>query len=157
MKAYVAASPSGEAVCYQDRKRWWWLLSVFYPLQPLLGIVLHARTGNEWWLLLPLLLTYVVGPLLDSLFGEDENNPPEAVIMELERDPYYRWLTYAVVPMHFASFFVMAWWAGTQVTSVWAFVILAITAGMVSGLAINTGHELGHKQSGVERALARLV
>ncbi|MDZ7769368.1 MAG: alkane 1-monooxygenase [Woeseiaceae bacterium] len=157
MKAYVAASPSGEAVCYEDRKRWWWLLSVIYPLQPLIGIGLHARTGNELWLLLPLLLTYAVGPLLDALFGEDENNPPEAVIMELERDPYYRWLTYAVVPMHFVSFFVMAWWAGTQVVSVWAFLTLAITAGMVSGLAINTGHELGHKQSVIERALARLV
>jgi len=38
-------------------------------------------------LLLPLMLTYVAGPLLDALFGEDENNPPEAVVMELERDP----------------------------------------------------------------------
>jgi len=48
MKSYVAASTRGEAVFYEDRKRWWWLLSVFYPLQPLIGIVLHARTGNEW-------------------------------------------------------------------------------------------------------------
>ncbi len=34
MKGYTAALPSGEAIHYIDRKRWLWLLSVFYPLQP---------------------------------------------------------------------------------------------------------------------------
>ena len=47
MKGYTAALPSGEAIHYIDRKRWLWLLSVFYPLQPFLGIWLHAETGNQ--------------------------------------------------------------------------------------------------------------
>ena len=157
MKTYTATLPDGETIRYVDRKRWLWLMSVLYPLQPFIGIFLHARTGNEAWLLLPLALGYVAGPLLDALIGEDRQNPPEAVVPQLEKDRYFRYLTYAVVPLHFVSLVGAAWWAGTQDLSTWAFVGLAAVAGMTSGLGINTGHELGHKQSLLERALSKLV
>jgi alkane 1-monooxygenase len=68
MKGYTAALASGEAIHYVDRKRWFWTLSVLYPLQPFLGIWLHATTGNEAWLLLPLFTGYVVAPIVDMLF-----------------------------------------------------------------------------------------
>lgn len=157
MKAYTAVLANGEAVYYQDRKRWFWLLSVIYPLQPLLGIGLHARTGNQAWLLLPLALSYIGAPLLDWLLGEDQNNPPEAVVQQLDRDPYYRWLTYIVVPLHFLALIVTAWWAGTQDLAWWSFIGLSVVAGIASGLGINTGHELGHKKSRLERNLAKIV
>ncbi len=157
MNGYTGISADGEAIFYLDRKRWLWLLSVLYPLQLFVGIGLHALTGTEAWLLLPVALTYIGGPLLDSLVGEDENNPPEEVVLELERDPFYRWLTYAVVPLHLVALYGAAWWAGTQSLSAWAFVALAIVAGMTGGLAINTGHELGHKRSRLERALSRFA
>lgn len=157
MKTYTAILPDGETIRYVDRKRWLWLMSVFYPLQPFLGIFLHARTGNEAWLLLPLALGYVGGPLLDALIGEDRQNPPEAVVPQLEEDRYFRYLTYAVVPLHFISLVGAAWWAGTQELSTWAFIGLAAVAGMTSGLGINTGHELGHKRSRLERSLSKLV
>ena len=157
MKGYTASLPDGEAIHYVDRKRYLWTLSVLYPLQPFIGIWLHAETGQQAWLLLPLLLAYVVNPLLDMLIGEDTNNPPEAVVIQLDRDPYYRILTYVVVPLHFVSLIGAAWWAGTQALSWWAFAGLAIVAGLTSGLGINTGHELGHKKSKLERTLAKIV
>jgi alkane 1-monooxygenase len=140
-----------------DRKRWFWLLSVFYPLQAFLGMWLHARTGNETWLLLPLALTYIGAPLLDWWLGEDQNNPPEAVVLQLDRDPYYRWLTFIVVPLHFVALIGAAWWAGTQDLAWWSFIGLAVIAGIASGLGINTGHELGHKKPWLERNLAKIV
>ena len=157
MKGYTAELPNGEAIIYVDRKRYLWILSVLYPLQPFLGIWLHAETGNEAWLLLPLLLAYVINPLLDWFFGEDTNNPPEEVVLQLDRDRYYRFLTYIVVPLHFLALIGAAWWAGTQPLSWWAFIGLAVVAGMTSGLGINTGHELGHKKSKLERTLAKIV
>jgi len=157
MKGYTAELRNGEAIVYVDRKRYLWTLSVLYPLQPFLGIWLHAETGNEAWLLLPLLLAYVINPLLDWFFGEDTNNPPEEVVLQLDRDRYYRLLTYIVVPLHFLALIGAAWWAGTQTMSWWAFIGLAIVAGMTSGLGINTGHELGHKKSQLERNLAKIV
>ena len=157
MRGYTAALPSGEAIHYVDRKRWLWALSVLFPLQPFVGIALHAHTGNELWLLLPLVLNYVMGPLLDWIIGEDTNNPPEAVVMQLDRDRYYRWLTYIVVPMHYLSLFGVAWYAATQDLSWGGFLGLAAMAGLVAGLAINTGHELGHKNSKIEKWLAKIV
>ena len=120
MKGYTATLDSGEAIFYRDRKRWFWLLSVLYPLQPFLGIWLHAETGNEAWLLLPLALGYVAAPILDWLLGEDENNPPEAVVLQLDRDRYYRFLTYIVVPLHYVGLIGVAYWAGTQELAWWS-------------------------------------
>lgn len=157
MKGYTGTLPNGEAIHYVDRKRWLWSLSVLYPLQPFLGIALHASTGNELWLLLPLLLNYGIAPFIDMLFGEDRNNPPEEVVMQLDQDPYYRQLTYIVVPLHFVTLIGTASYAATQDLSGWAVLGLAVVAGMTAGLAINTGHELGHKNSKLEKLLAKIV
>ena len=157
MKAYTATLPSGAAITYVDRKRWFWTMSVLFPLLPLPGIALHAATGNELWLLLPLLLNFGLGPILDWIIGEDRNNPPEALVMQLDQDHYYRRLTYATVPLHFVTLIGAAWYAGTQDLSIAGLAGLAFVAGMTAGLAINTGHELGHKNSRLEKWLAKLV
>ena len=157
MKGYTSVSPDGEAVHYVDRKRWLWLLSVAYPLQPFIAIWLHFKTGNELWFLLPFATSYIIAPLLDWAIGEDRNNPPEEVVMQLDQDRYYRWLTYAVVPLHLIALIGCVWYAMTASVSWWAFVLIAMIAGLTSGLAINTGHELGHKNSKIEKLLAKVV
>jgi alkane 1-monooxygenase len=156
-RVYVADDPQLGRVQYRDRKRWWWLLSVVYPLLPFTGMALHAWTGAEISLGLPLLISYGLMPLLDFLIGEDENNPPEAVVPQLEEDRYFRWLTWVTVPLHFVALIGCAWWVGTQDLAWWAVLMLAYVAGTDSGLGINTGHELGHKYTRVEQWLARLV
>ncbi len=157
MTGYTGVTSSGEAIHYVDRKRWFWLLSVTWPLQPLFAIGLHWQTGNEAWFLLPFLINYVIAPILDWAIGEDTNNPPEEVVMQLDQDPYYRRLTYIVVPVHYLVLFISAWYAMTQPLSWWGFILLAAIAGLTGGLAINTGHELGHKNSKLEKLLARIV
>ena len=157
MKAYVATLPNGRQIEYVDRKRWFWTLSLSYALLPIGCIVLHAITGNEWWFGLPLLLVYVAGPALDWILGEDENNPPKEVISQLEQDHYYRRLTFVAVPLHFLSFVGAAAYAATQDLGVGAYVALAMVAGLTSGLAINTAHELAHKNSKIEKILAKIA
>ena len=157
MKGYTGVAANGAAVHYVDRKRWFWVLSVIYPLQVMIPLWLHAATGSELWFFLPLFIFFVVTPLLDGLIGEDTNNPPEEVVMQLDQDLYYRRLTYIIVPLHFITLFACAAYALTQPLSWWAFIVLAAVAGMAAGLAINTGHELGHKNSKLEKTLAKLV
>ncbi len=157
MKGYTGILENGEAVYYVDRKRWLWLLSVAYPLQPFIAIWLHYRTGNELWFFLPFIINYIIAPMLDWAIGEDTNNPPEEVVIQLDRDPYYRRLTYIVVPLHFVTLFGSAWYALTQPLSGWAFALLSIVAGMTAGLAINSAHELGHKNSKLEKSLAKIA
>ena len=111
---YRAVESNGQAVVYRDRKRHWWLLSVVYPLVPFVGMWAHAVTGYQLALGLPLVISYGLMPLLDALIGEDENNPPEAVVTQLDADRYYRWLTWLTVPLHFAALIGCAWWVGTQ-------------------------------------------
>jgi alkane 1-monooxygenase len=157
MKTYVATTPGGAQVEYVDRKRWLWSLALVYPLLPVAGIGWHAMTGNEWWLGLPLLLAYLAGPIIDWAIGEDGNNPPEEIVSQLEQDRYYRRLTFAAVPLHFISFIGAAVYAGTQQLSIGGWLALAIAAGLTSGLAINTAHELGHKNSRLEKWLAKIT
>ena len=154
---YTATLPNGDAVSYCDRKRWAWMLSVVWPLIPFVGLAAHHYSGHELALALPLLISYGLMPLLDAIFGEDQNNPPDAVVLQLDADGYYRWLTWATVPLHFVALIGCAWWAGTQHLSWWAFLILAYVAGTDSGLGLNTAHELGHKNNALEQWLARLV
>lgn len=154
---YTARAEDGSRVSYRDRKRAWWSLSVVYPLMPLTGIAAHHFTGWQIALALPLVISYGLMPLLDALIGEDHNNPPEAVVPQLEADRYYRWLTWATVPLHWIALVACAAWAGTQPLSWWALALLAYVAGANSGLGLNTAHELGHKHNRWEQWLARLA
>ena len=156
-RTYIATAADGRSVSYRDGKRWGWALSVVWPLLPFLGLAAHHFSGMEIALALPLLISYGLMPLLDALIGEDENNPPEAVVPQLDADRYYRWLTWATVPLHFVAMIGCAWWAGTQHLSWWALVLLAYIAGADAGLGLNTAHELGHKHNPLEQWLARLA
>ena len=154
---YTATDEMGRPVSYRDRKRWAWGLSVVYPLLPFLGLWAHQASGQPLALGLPLLISYGLMPLLDALIGEDQNNPPEAVVPALMADRYYRWLTWVTVPLHFVALIGCAWWAGTQDLPWWALLLLAYVAGTDAGLGLNTEHELGHKHNRVEQGLARLA
>ena len=157
MTTYTINDPEKGLISYRDKKRYLWLASVFMPIFPLLGIVVYLQTGMEWTLLLPLVFTYFVIPIIDWLFGSDENNPPEEIVPQLEEDKYYRLLTYFTVPMHFIVLIAMAWFVGTHSLSAWAVVGLALIAGSYSGLGINTAHEMGHKKPKFEKLLAKIV
>lgn len=154
---YTGTDEAGRPLSYRDRKRWGWSLSVVWPLLPFVGLWAHHASGLQIALALPLLISYGLMPLLDALIGEDLNNPPEAVVPQLDADRYYRWLTWATVPLHFVALIGCAWWVGTHELSWWALLILAYIAGTDSGLGLNTAHELGHKHNPVEQWLARLA
>ncbi|MDI1281797.1 alkane 1-monooxygenase [Brevundimonas sp.] len=142
---------------YVDRKRYLWMLSVVWPAAPLIGLYLVSLTGWGIFYAFTLVVWYGVIPALDVMFGNDPNNPPEAAVARLEADRYYRILTYLTVPVHYASLIVSAWWVATQPMAWWEVVMLALSLGIVNGLALNTGHELGHKKAAFERWMAKIV
>ncbi|MEE4296174.1 MAG: alkane 1-monooxygenase [Wenzhouxiangella sp.] len=142
---------------YSDTKRWCWLLSAFFPLLPVVAIGLQIATGWEWVLVLPLIVVYAVVPALDMVLGEDNSNPPVSAVPRLEGDLYYRFLTFLTVPLHYLSLCIAVYWAATASLSWPAWLALAWSAGLVGGLAVNTGHELGHKRTKFEQILARLA
>jgi alkane 1-monooxygenase len=59
--------------------------------------------------------------------------------------------------MHFAVLIAIAGFVGTHSLSVGGFLALALTAGLYSGLGVNTAHELGHKKPRLERWMSRIA
>ncbi len=151
------STPDLGSARYIDRKRYLWMLSVVWPAAPMIGLYLVNLTGWSVFYALTMIIWYGVIPLLDVLFGNDPNNPPDAAMARLEADRYYRILTYLTVPVHYASLIVSVWWVATQPMAWWEIVVLALSLGIVNGLALNTGHELGHKKAAFERWMAKIV
>ena len=78
-------------------------------------------------------------------------------MLRLEQDRYYWVLTYLTVPIHSASLIVSCCWVATHSMNVFEFLALAFSLGIINGLALNTGHELGHKKETFDRWMAKLV
>lgn len=144
-------------LAWHDRKRWLWMLS---PVVPVLGLVvlgLAWQTGVYAWLWAVPVLVYGIIPLLDLLIGEDQTNPPESAVAQLESDRYYRAIVYAYIPCQYAATILGAWLVVTVDLPIWHWFGAVICVGMVNGIGINTAHELGHKTNSVERWLSKLT
>lgn len=152
-----ALSANGNLITYTDKRRWLWSLSLFWPLMPVISCWLAATTGQLIWFWGTLIVWYGLVPVIDHLLPTDSSNPPEEVVPQLERDSYYRILTYLTVPIHYFTLIYCAYVVGTQNLPWYAILGLALSVGVVNGLAINTGHELGHKKTKLERWLAKTV
>jgi alkane 1-monooxygenase len=142
---------------WRDGKRYVWPLGLLVPTLPLIALGLVEATGSgAFWFIGPVLL-FGVFPLIDLWVGKDARNPPDDLIAWLEEDRYYRWCTYAFLPIQYATLLLACWlWARGDLSVVESFG-LALTVGMVSGVAINTAHELGHKRVSLERWLSKVA
>ncbi len=141
---------------WSDAKRYLWLLS---PAMPLIGsgalliygLAPKKMRGLSW---IGPLLVHVIVPTLDRLIGEDANNPPEDVIRQLENDPYYARVVKSFIPLQYLAFFVGAYLASRKGTPLSDQIGLALSAGVLNGIAINTAHELSHKHTKLEQVLS---
>ena len=88
-----------------------------------------------------------------SRSGWTPTNPPDSVLKWLEQDRYYRWCTYAFIPIQYAGLVFACWLWSSGDLSMLESLGLALTMGVVGGIAINTAHELGHKRASSERWL----
>lgn len=149
------ASPA--PAVYRDRKRYAWVFSLIVPLTGLIGPAVYMSTHELWTLWLPLAVVYGLIPLLDWLLGEDRSNPPEEAVSALEADPYYRVITWLLVPMLWGVFIFAAWFVAAYELPWVGVLAVGIATGGVGGFCINLGHELGHKRGEGERWLAKLA
>jgi alkane 1-monooxygenase len=149
--------PAGTTERWHDRKRYLWLIGLVVPSLVFVAIGLHAATG--WGVFLwdgPIMILVIV-PAIDLIAGLDSANPPDDVIEALERDRYYRWITFAYLPIQYAGFVLAMWLIATHDWPLVDRIGLAATVGCVGGIGINTAHELGHKREADERWLAKIA
>ncbi|WP_307825683.1 alkane 1-monooxygenase [Streptomyces sp. MBT33] len=146
-----------DARVWRDPKRPLWLLALAVPTLPFQagGLVALTHLRVFWWW--GPFFAFVLVPLVDWLTGPDGANPPDEAMPRLEADRYYRWCTYLYLPLQFGA---LIWACGQWATgrlSVADDLGLAVTTGVVAGVAINTAHELGHKREQLERRLSRMA
>lgn len=139
-----------------DSKRYGWLISILPMLLPLLAIGYASSYENDllWWI--GPMIVFILIPVLDVFWGEDTSNPPESVVRELEKQKYYRYAVYAAIVLEMISFVVASYVAASWNLPWHAYLGLAVTTAMMTGISINTAHELGHKNDLLERWLARI-
>lgn len=151
------AISDGSASGWSDGKRYLWLLGAVTITLPILSAQLALSTGLHvfWWF--GPLFAFGVIPVLDTLIGDDRDNPPEAVVPHLERERYYRYIVYLATLVEYFAFFMCVWIVGTHALAWYDYVGFALSLGAATGISINTAHELGHKTSRFERWLAKVT
>ena len=148
------------APAWRDRKKAGWLLSPSLPVlaMGITGLVagqgVRWRTGYAW---AGPVLIHVLIPLFDRLLGEDQANPDAAAMQQLANDRYYDRIVRVFIPLQYAALFTLAGRYRHADVGWFGRLGLALTAGAVSGIAINTAHELGHRAGRLERTLARMA
>ncbi|WP_019343982.1 MULTISPECIES: alkane 1-monooxygenase [Mycolicibacterium] len=137
-----------------------WLLAALVPCLVMLSWLMVFTTGLScfWWL--GPVLTFAVVPILDHIVGTDRSSPSDAGYVDLERDHWYRWVTYLYLPNQYLSLIFACWLVsggGWVVMSDVDRVGLMVTVGIVGGIGINAAHELGHKNARRERRLSKIA
>jgi alkane 1-monooxygenase len=151
------AGDAAYAMHWKDPKRHLWVLGAVIPLLGIASWGLVELTGwRGFWWFGPMFVFGVI-PLTDLVVGRDSENPPEELLEWLGEDRFYRWVTYAFLPMQYLSFIWGAWALATFDLGVVDKVGLATTLGCIGGIAINTAHELGHKREEHEKWFARIA
>ena len=147
----------GTDVTWRDTKRYAWLVGAIVPVIPFLSWGLVSATGLDvFWFFGPVFIFGLV-PLVDLVVGIDPNNPPDEVLERLEEDRFYRWITYAFIPLQYVAVIWTAWMISQPQHDVLDRLGMAISLGIVVGIGINTAHELGHKKEKHERWLSRVA
>jgi alkane 1-monooxygenase len=160
--AVSSTVPTGSTEQWQDRKRYLWLIGLVVPSLAFVGYGMWSLTGWGVWFWIGPIVILVVVPAIDLVAGLDRSNPPDDVIEALEKDRYYRWITYLFLPIQYAGFVGAMWLIATSPgdssgLSVVDKVGLAISIGCIGGIGINTAHELGHKKEANERWLSKIA
>ncbi len=144
--------PANQRFAMHPGKAFAFLLVFVVPaLMPAAGW-LAAATGlpnlMAWF---PLFFLFVLVPAADYTLGHDPVNIPADRERDVAQQPWFKWLTLACLPVHLA---VLAWSAHWFVNAGLAPAGMAgwlLSQGVVGAiLAINTAHELIHKDGKLE-------
>ena len=126
-------------------KRYWYWLSFILPLAPLASAFMAIQFQQGLWLWFTVILMYILIPLLDYFFGIDNANPDEQEVQQLTLDRYYVHIMMLSTLMHWVSLVGMAY-VVSQYEWSWFYILgAALSTGIINGIALVAGHEMGHK------------
>jgi alkane 1-monooxygenase len=111
--------------------------------------------GAYWY---PFVVFWGVVPLLDFLIGPRARPADAAELRRLERNPLFRFVLHAWVPLQLGLIGWGAWLVGTGGVAGFDAVLFTLSVGVATGgVGITVAHELGHKRAALDRLLSRAL
>jgi alkane 1-monooxygenase len=127
------------------------LLALTTAAAPVVG---HAL-GQYWH---AFFVFWVVVPALDWLVGRSEAPSRDTEMSRLQRNPFFRFVLHAWVPLQLALVGWGAWLVGSGGVTGFDAMLFTLSVGLATGGAgITIAHELGHKRSPFDRLLSRVL
>jgi alkane 1-monooxygenase len=106
---------------------------------------------------LPAFVFFVLVPLLETILPSDSSNLSEEERLKAEKDPFYDWLIYLLVPLQY-GFLVYYLTNSIHTEDNLTLLGRTISMGVMCGvIGINVGHELGHRLNRTEQFLGELL
>jgi alkane 1-monooxygenase len=119
-------------------------------------VIVWCTGQGGLWLVAPLVLVYVIVPLLDR--GSNAEKADEQGVRDLAADPRFRMLTWAWVPVQLAFIVWVIDVASRGTLAAGDLVLLTICVGVTTGgIGITFAHELIHRAGRFERLLGELL
>ena len=138
------------------KSNWRWMkyvVALVIPIQTIWGF----EVGG-WQLFSPLILAFLIIPLLELLLPADHSNL-DALQSELEgKNPLYDGLIYLMVPLQYFTLSLFLWKIGEPNHSSLEKIVMISAMGLNCGIiGINVAHELGHRSTKFEILLAKFL
>lgn len=134
-------------------KRLSFLIAFVIPAVAVLGYYLGGNFN-----FLTIAVVFGALPLLDMIVGPDASNPKEEDVPELQKDSYFRFLTYAWAWVQFVLVVWALWEVQSRSLSWWELLGFVISIGVnTGGIGITVAHELGHKNTKIEQWYSKFI
>jgi len=122
---------------------------------PIAAFIAFVSTGV--FTLLPAILLYVAVPLLELFISPDHNNFNEAEIESRANDRYFDYFLYAFTFILVTVLLFFLYAISNPNLATLDFIGRTISMGVLCGIAINLGHELGHRPNRFEQFLGEIA
>lgn len=134
-------------------KAWKYCIAYAVPLCAIVGFLFQGS-----WTFLTLVFVFALIPLLDLIFGVDDENPTPEQMEKLENQISFRLVLYIFVPVQLTLIF---WGANlfslgniSWIEKIGIVLSVGISTG---GLGITIAHELAHKKRWLDRTLGKIL
>ncbi len=133
--------------------RWEYLLLLSLPITVIINLMYDG-----WWSFLSLFVFFVLVPGLELILPENKSNVTKEEQEQLATDQFYDVLLYITLPIQIGVLAYFLYSLGTVAIFDADWVGNVIAAGLMCGVVgINIGHELGHRETKVQRLVGELL
>jgi alkane 1-monooxygenase len=131
----------------------------FFTAFILPALLIGGAYAGGWWNFITLAFSFILMPVIDQWGGLDTSNVPSSQVKIVSEDFYYRLVTFIWTYFQLALVIWAAYMISSgKIDSPPAWIGFTLSFGVIAGgIGITVAHELGHKNSAVERFYSKAL